>query len=234
MTMTSVLRDRLLASIRPGRWIVPVVVVGCSTASAPPLRAAPALVGAPPSVVASAAPAEKPRAAVASDDGGLADDRLAQRRGRRTTSECLTLEQVEARLRNPPGLRAPGAADEQRAITARRQRNGCYPPRVVQNGCCNAAVSVSRRRGQCCYVFVEGGCCGRPLEIDGRARTAALVATRAWEGERAAPDGRGTDAVTRQGLADAWRRDALMEHASVASFARFTLQLMALGAPPEL
>jgi hypothetical protein len=35
-------------------------------------------------------------------------------------------------------------------------------------------------------------------------------------------------------LAAAWTRDGLFEHASVASFARFALELMALGAPPDL
>jgi hypothetical protein len=32
----------------------------------------------------------------------------------------------------------------------------------------------------------------------------------------------------------AWLDDACMEHASIASFARFSLQLIALGAPPDL
>ena len=35
-------------------------------------------------------------------------------------------------------------------------------------------------------------------------------------------------------LADEWTRLGLMEHASIAAFARFTLQLMSLGAPPDL
>jgi hypothetical protein len=42
------------------------------------------------------------------------------------------------------------------------------------------------------------------------------------------------DAATRSALARAWLRDAQLEHASVAAFARFSLQLLALGAPPEL
>ncbi len=37
--------------------------------------------------------------------------------------------------------------------------------------------------------------------------------------------------ATRAALAEAWLRDALLEHASVASFARFSLELMAVGAP---
>jgi hypothetical protein len=35
-------------------------------------------------------------------------------------------------------------------------------------------------------------------------------------------------------LAAAWARDAAMEHASIAAFARFTLELLAVGAPASL
>jgi rubrerythrin len=42
------------------------------------------------------------------------------------------------------------------------------------------------------------------------------------------------DDVTRQALAIAWREDARMEHASIASFARFTMELLGLGAPAEI
>ena len=38
----------------------------------------------------------------------------------------------------------------------------------------------------------------------------------------------------RSAVADAWVRDALAEHASVASFARCMLELMSVGAPPQL
>jgi hypothetical protein len=40
--------------------------------------------------------------------------------------------------------------------------------------------------------------------------------------------------AVRRRAADAWAEIAQLEHASVASFARFTLQLMAVGAPPQL
>lgn len=42
------------------------------------------------------------------------------------------------------------------------------------------------------------------------------------------------DPAQRDRLAAHWTRAALAEHASVASFARFTLHLMAIGAPPQL
>lgn len=38
----------------------------------------------------------------------------------------------------------------------------------------------------------------------------------------------------RTRLAELWARDALFEHASIASFSKFTLHLMAIGAPPWL
>jgi hypothetical protein len=38
----------------------------------------------------------------------------------------------------------------------------------------------------------------------------------------------------REALASAWLRDALLEHASVASFSRFALELIAVGAPARL
>lgn len=72
---------------------------------------------------------------------------------------------------------------------------------------------------------------GRPFVIDDEARTADPVGRDDWceeVGVAALP------AMTRARLADAWTRDGLYEHASVASFARFVLQLLAVGAPPEL
>jgi hypothetical protein len=38
----------------------------------------------------------------------------------------------------------------------------------------------------------------------------------------------------RRRLAELWSQDALLEHASIASFARFSLQLLAVAAPPRL
>jgi hypothetical protein len=76
---------------------------------------------------------------------------------------------------------------------------------------------------------------GRPLvdPATGQARTAPPVARSDWRAELsvlALPD----DDRARAVLADHWTRVARMEHASVASFARFSLELLALGAPPAL
>ena len=40
--------------------------------------------------------------------------------------------------------------------------------------------------------------------------------------------------ATRRALADAWVKDGLFEHASVATFSRFAIQLMSVGAPAHL
>ncbi len=42
------------------------------------------------------------------------------------------------------------------------------------------------------------------------------------------------DPTTRALLAASWLKDALEEHASVAAFARLTMHLLSVGAPPEL
>jgi hypothetical protein len=42
------------------------------------------------------------------------------------------------------------------------------------------------------------------------------------------------DPETAAALASAWERDALEEHASVAAFARLTLSMLAVGAPPDM
>lgn len=67
---------------------------------------------------------------------------------------------------------------------------------------------------------------GRPLTTPEGARTAPTTERDDWSV--------GTSLEVDLEGARRWRQVAALEHASVASFARFTLQLMALGAPPEL
>jgi hypothetical protein len=61
------------------------------------------------------------------------------------------------------------------------------------------------------------------------------VASGAWTvGTFAAPGVAHLTAAERATLAEHWTRMGQLEHASIAAFARFNLQLLALGAPPEL
>lgn len=73
---------------------------------------------------------------------------------------------------------------------------------------------------------------GRPLP----AAPDAVAPVRLGKGwaSRMEIDVRALDRPTRRRLGEAWLEDARAEHASVASFAHLSLDLLALGAPPHL
>ncbi len=77
------------------------------------------------------------------------------------------------------------------------------------------------------YYYYEG----RPFTVGGAARFAIPTGGRPW-GEATAtlqpPE------AVRERVAAVWAAAGRAEHASVASFARFALELMALGAPADL
>ena len=101
--------------------------------------------------------------------------------------------------------------------------------------CVYTMGEVYEEDGQCCRLL-EGfqECCdGRPFIVDHEARTASAVERDDWRGgERIDVDA--LDPELRRRLAAAWEADGLMEHASIASFSRFILHLVGLGAPPDL
>jgi hypothetical protein len=82
---------------------------------------------------------------------------------------------------------------------------------------------ISQASDRCCYHVVEDCPGGRPFLVDGRPRVAGLsnAGTLCPPQSPAQAD-------------NPWLRDAQMEHASVAAFARLSLQLLALGAPSSL
>ncbi len=86
------------------------------------------------------------------------------------------------------------------------------------------------------WQCIEGAPCGigRPLMVEGRARTASATARSDWGAGDLGVSAHAIDAELRDALARHWLAVAALEHASVASFARFTLHLLALGAPPSL
>ncbi|MCB9609663.1 MAG: ferritin-like domain-containing protein [Polyangiaceae bacterium] len=84
----------------------------------------------------------------------------------------------------------------------------------------------------CCYhVEFSGAGGGRPFLVGGEVRRAKVISNPDWS---QAPSPLTSALSVRELLRDEWTRDAQLEHASIASFARFTLELMALGAPPQL
>ncbi len=98
---------------------------------------------------------------------------------------------------------------------------------------CTAAQQL-RSPDACAYqVEVRRPVRGRPALEGGTEVVAPVQASAGWRrGATPRVDHLGDDA--RAALAAEWLATARAEHASVASFARATLELMAVGAPPEL
>jgi hypothetical protein len=97
------------------------------------------------------------------------------------------------------------------------------------------------KKDACCYHWFEY-CSGRPLLDNGHAAPglgggapvlADAIDGAAWIGERIAVAIEPAEEI-RGALVEAWLADAAAEHASVASFARVVLELLAVGAPSEL
>jgi hypothetical protein len=85
------------------------------------------------------------------------------------------------------------------------------------------------QNGKCCYTYQVCACTGRPFVVQGEARVADAARRRDWRAlTPSLPEGAPL-AVARE-----WLGDALLEHASIASFARLALDLLALGAPADL
>jgi hypothetical protein len=93
-----------------------------------------------------------------------------------------------------------------------------------------ACGPVPGAQGCCYYAIAAETVClgGRPFTSSGRARVAAAVPRSDFRAGLA-PDVSRLDAATRRALAAAWERDARYEHASIASFARFALELLSTG-----
>jgi hypothetical protein len=86
---------------------------------------------------------------------------------------------------------------------------------------------------------VNGAVCGRPFLVAGEARLASRVPDTDWCERglidcRLAATGSPLSPSERQLVGDGWSEMGLMEHASIAAFARFTLQLLHVGAPRDL
>ena len=98
----------------------------------------------------------------------------------------------------------------------------CGPLVLSDNLCCHA-IPLSFAE---CVV-------GRPLTVDGEVRTGGLGSATGWRSDLAIDASQLNDTMRAQ-VAAWWADAGEHEHASIASFSRFLLDLMALGAPREL
>lgn len=128
----------------------------------------------------------------------------------------------------------PADADTGAALAAEVEYDGC------DEWCCSSVsltgfCGPTMENGQCCFdvtTYFEEICMGRPFFIEGSARVAEPTLRADWM-ESASPSAE-PDEETRRALSETWKNDGLFEHASIASFSRFTLELLAVGAPPAL
>jgi hypothetical protein len=83
----------------------------------------------------------------------------------------------------------------------------------------------------------DGCAIGRPFLVEDAARTADATWRFDWTSSEATYANPQVDHLTpaeRRARAEHWTRIGLLEHASVAAFARFSMQLLSLGAPASL
>ena len=80
----------------------------------------------------------------------------------------------------------------------------------------------------------DNAVCGRPFLVADAPRVAEIETRGDWLDATLSPDVRALSPIQRAQLAAHWARLGQLEHASIAAFARFNLQLLSLGAPSDL
>ena len=102
-------------------------------------------------------------------------------------------------------------------------------------GRCNLVAQADGSQRRTCFYSTNLPSCGRPFLVMQRPRLADV--TRRGDWAAVVPRGlrvRDLPAAVRGELARSYTEMAQMEHASIAAFARFSLQLLAFGAPADL
>jgi len=149
----------------------------------------------------------------------------------------------------PGGTKLPAAGDPTcpAGLNVHTGPAGDVAPAIVPSHIRNAAG-----KAMCCYAVLAplpqcrdepsaAECVGprpehargRPLRNNGVAVLAQWCPSADWLPCVPEKPSLRTESV-RQALATAWTSEAMMEHASVAAFARLSLELLALGAPADI
>lgn len=121
------------------------------------------------------------------------------------------------------------ADDALDAASADGDGQACVPiggPCMKSSDCCPGDYCIT---GQCMATI------RRPFLVGSSLRIAYAVERSDWQPERASASAAADlDPTTAAALARDWLHDACEEHASIAAFARFTMHLVSVGAPPEM
>jgi hypothetical protein len=105
---------------------------------------------------------------------------------------------------------------------------------------CGAQGAPCTQQSDCCSEPCNKGYCNpvsirRPFLVGSSLRRADAAPRTDWTRD-AAPSSSSSDLdlTTRDALARDWLHDACEEYASIAAFARFTMHLVSVGAPPDM
>ena len=132
----------------------------------------------------------------------------------------------------PPSGLCEGCDDacQDAASEAGFAANICFCQCEVDGVTCSEPIG-----DQCCFsaIVYDQGCIGRPFIVEEAERTAEVTTRGDWRAPLH-PRVDHLDGSSRRTLAAQWTTIGLAEHASVAAFARFILDLLSLAAPPEL
>jgi len=125
---------------------------------------------------------------------------------------------------------APSPGCPGRAFACQTGDDGCLSDAdCVAGSHCTLSAGSTQRTCQ-----TVGCAVGRPFLVDGEARLAPIARRPEWRSRSVSPVVHSLAPEVRARLGAEWSQTARMEHASIAAFARFTLQLLAVGAPPGL
>jgi len=103
----------------------------------------------------------------------------------------------------------------------------CLSSADCGNNICTYIDGVHQCKAQSCVA-------GRPFLVHDEPRLAAAMRRADWQEPALAPATAALSDAERAHLVAHWTELGLMEHASIAAFARFALQLLELGAPAAL
>jgi hypothetical protein len=113
--------------------------------------------------------------------------------------------------------------------------SGYKPYRNVAFSAANTATERAKTPAACCYTWVTPCPGGRAFrDATGTPSVARTIERTDWVAAIGAIATADIAAEERAALADHWTKEAAFEHASIASFAQLTLDLLSVGAPPEL
>ena len=101
----------------------------------------------------------------------------------------------------------------------------------------SAAVGVGGVLGSVAFALfiaistIPAASCGRPLRVRGKHHITPLATGTAWIEPLSVA---AVEESARGALIEIWTEEAQAEHAAVAAFSKLSLELLAVGAPPDL